>query len=339
MSQKKSNPVKTFNITFKEKDFDESPYARHVSRLFHTKHYEELVEPDALSLLPMLVKHYGEPYADSSAIPTYYVCKTARKHVTVALSGDGADEMFGGYAHFVKWVKDHYKNLPKLVLYYLSTFLYLPFFNELTGRSTNMQNWYKYAQYTDKLSSSLWKPEFKNNYNKTIPIFEKEYQRCNSFSLGHITQYMTAKTFLPYDILTKVDVASMISSLEVRPPYCDTRLFDVASQVPARYNITPYLDTNYFEFFWNGKVLLKKVMGKYFSKNFLHRPKMGFCVPIEKWFKDDKLYNKVVQERLQSPHSNLSRYFVADKLKGIISRKNSGDIWCLLILRRMALPI
>ena len=331
MSQLMAKPVKTFCIGFEEQGFSELEYARIVSSKWGTDHYEEIVRPDALSILPDLVKHYGEPFGDSSAIPTYYVSKLARKQVTMALSGDGGDELFAGYQSYsTRWTK-HLTPIPEHLPSYkkgLYPAFRTVFPKRYPYRTATLEDWQHYIQYYGKNDRfSLWKPEILNEFIETDLIHHMIWKESHTYSHFQRAQHLDFSTYLPYDILIKVDIASMMHSLEVRTPLLDLRVVELASRIPEKFNI------NKLSGEWVGKQLLKKIVADDLGNEFAFRKKMGFAVPIQKWFGETGKSQNEIKERILSSGNGLDTYFEFSALEKVANGSNSGQQWLLVFLQ------
>ncbi len=293
MSMVQNTPVKTFSIGFKEEAFSEIKYAREVAKQFGTEHHEMIIEPDALEVLPLLAWEFDEPFADSSAIPTYYVSKMARQHVTVILSGDGGDETFAGYRRYL-WANDmhRYDWLPaalKKILFGIPAVL-LPEGLKGKGMLTHLSkdpferyaglNTFSDFNYLKNLLSRDVLEEIRVNYNGNRPdymVLKKYYDACKSDDYLTKIQYVDTKTYLAEDILTKVDRASMLCSLETRAPLLDHEVVELAARIPSSLKIGNS----------ETKHILKMAMKDLLPNEILFRKKMGFGVPLVHWFKKD----------------------------------------------------
>jgi asparagine synthase (glutamine-hydrolysing) len=276
--------------------------------------------------LPKLVSHYGEPFGDSSALPTYYVCELAKKHVTMVLSGDGGDECFAGYQSYIDWMRElpvnYREGFTKKIYPHLEKLM--PWRYE---KKDTLNNWLKIITYLNNdWRSKLWRNEYKEVINELPVGFEGLFKKTNNYSPSNKVQYLDAKTYMPFDILTKVDIASMMHSLEVRTPLIDKNLWEYASTIPEEYLINNKNKS------WEGKILLKKLLEKNFSKDFVYRKKQGFAVPLSKWFADKGELNTVIQEKLLSEKSSLKNYFDQDAIKQLLASNNTGGKWLLLFL-------
>ncbi|ALA59786.1 asparagine synthase (glutamine-hydrolyzing) [Nitrospira moscoviensis] len=295
MSRMMGEPVITSSIGFKDKEFDELDYARLIAKRFATKHHEQVVEPNAAAILDRLVWHYDEPFADSSAIPTYYVSKVAREHVTVALSGDGGDEFFAGYRRYLLDVRENAlrERIPGAIrravfgplsrIYPKADWAPRIFRGKATFESLACSHIEGYFR-----SVSACRPETKrqvlhpdvrrqlNGYD-TLDLFKTYYDRAGTNDPLSRIQYVDVKTYLPDDILVKVDRASMANSLEVRAPLLDHRLIELTTRIPSSLKLRGTV----------GKYIFKKSLESLLPEDVLYRKKMGFAVPLASWLRHD----------------------------------------------------
>ncbi len=333
MAQILEKPVKTFSIGFKDAEFDETPYAKIASNIWKTEHHVEIVEPNGIEILPDLVKHYGEPYGDSSAIPTYYVSQLARKHVTMVLSGDGGDELFGGYESHLWWRKYHdtpiaWRPKWKDTLYPYAHKYFPTRFPKPHKPVPSLNYWLRMINYfSPEERARLWRPEYHSLLQHSLDIFEDEFKTASAFSTTQMVQYMDLKTYLPFDILTKVDIASMIHSLEVRPPFVDKNVVEFAMSIPENLNVKKMGEED-----WKGKLLLRKLMSKYYSHDYLFRRKMGFSIPYNKWLGLKGDWSGEISDRLLNKNAQLYNYFTPQTIKDTIANERYGPIWLLLFL-------
>ena len=286
-------PVTTCSIGFAEKEYDEAEYARQVSKLFSTDHHEETVEPDAVGIIDKLAWHFDEPFADSSAIPTYYVSKIARGQVTVALGGDGGDESFAGYR---RYKLDYYENRmrgyvppglrrnlfgPLGRIYPALAWAPRVFRAKSTFQSLSRSplegyfNSVSYFRPDDK--AQLFAPDFRRKLNgyDSLSVFKGYYDRADTDDPLSKIQYLDVKTYLTDDILTKVDRTSMAVSLEVRAPMLDHKFMECVARIPSSLKLNN----------GTGKYILKKTLEPILPENILYRSKQGFAIPLGAWFK------------------------------------------------------
>ena len=337
------NRVTTCSVGFDEKAFDESAVAAAFAASLGTDHHEERVRPDALAVLDKLVWHYDEPYADSSAVPTYYVSQAARRHVTVALSGDGGDENFAGYRrYFHDCLEDRARS-------FMPDAIRRPVFGML-GQVYPKLDWaprFLRAQATFRALSrrgvegyfysvSAVKPEIKRtilsgdlqsslkSYD-SLTLFEDYYNRPKSADHLSRLQYLDIKTYLVDDILVKVDRASMANSLEVRSPLLDHVLMELIARMPSSLKLKGK----------TGKYIFKKALEPVLPREILTRPKQGFGVPLADWFRKDLKETTAAVLLQPDPMGVLNPKTVADLWTKHQSgfRDFSTPLWILLMFR------
>ena len=321
MSRLMNRAVTTCSIGFEEEKYNEAKYAQQVSKLFSTNHHEETVHPNAVEIVDKLAWHYDEPFADSSAIPTYYVSKMARSQVTVALGGDGGDESFAGYR---RYKLDYYENrLRNHVPASLRRTVFGPlgrwypalawapriFRGKATFQSLSRSplegyfNSVSYFRPSDK--SQLFTADFRNrlaDYD-SIEVFRHHYDRAETNDPLSKIQYVDIKTYLTDDILTKVDRASMAVSLEVRAPMLDHKFLELAASIPSELKLRG----------GTGKYILKKAFEPVLPANILYRPKQGFAIPLGIWFKRDL--------------KEMARHIILETEDGILDQRFLRKIW------------
>ncbi|MEP6944328.1 MAG: asparagine synthase (glutamine-hydrolyzing) [Acidobacteriota bacterium] len=295
MAQESSTPVKTFSIGFEEQDFSELKYAKKVAQHVGAEYNEFIVRPDALEVLPLLVDHYGEPYADSSAIPTYYVAKETRKHVTVALNGDGGDESFAGYERYMAMeIAEYYKRIPGGIRKALieGPVNMLPTSEMKKSRVRDVQRFFTSANedvlpryhrwmstFKPAVRAEMYTAEFKASLNGSDPaaVLGKWFERSQGLGVLDSTLLTDQMTYLPNDLLVKVDIATMANSLEARSPFLDHKMIEFAASLPENLKMSRF----------RTKSLLKKVAAKLVPPEVIYRRKMGFGVPVGKWFRGE----------------------------------------------------
>jgi asparagine synthase (glutamine-hydrolysing) len=336
-------PVETCSIGFRDPAFNESAFAQKVADRYQTHHYAEMVESDDFDLIDTLAGLYDEPYADSSAIPTYRVCELARKNVKVALSGDGGDESFGGYRRYRLHVMEERirsalplsvrrpafgmlgRAYPKLDwaprMFRAKTTL------EAMGRDSVEAYFHSMsilaAPLRERLFSARLRGELAGYHARDV--FDRHAARAATDDPLALIQYIDLKTYLVGDINTKVDRASMAHSLEVREPLMDHPLIEWLATLPSSLKLRS----------GEGKFLLKKAMEPYLPHDVLYRPKMGFAVPLARWFRGP------LRERMRSAvlGSQLAEtgMFDAGTLRHLVDAHQSGardysaPLWTLLM--------
>lgn len=335
MAKNSNQPIKTFSIGFKEQKYNELQFAREVAEKYHCEHHEEIVEPESMSLLPKLVGAYDEPFADSSAIPTYYVSKLARKYVTVVLSGDGGDELFAGYNSY-KHLKRVYSDIFNLRSPSLNKFFWGNVYKLIPEYSKGKTRTYYYSKDRNLIPAyqNVWsRAERKRlllnyglvDHQNTSEYFKERILKGRpDYDFISNMQNLDLQTYMVDSILTKVDRASMLNSLEVRVPLLDHKFSELSFKIPWN------LKFNRGE----QKYILKKAMMPYLTSNILNHPKQGFGVPLEFWFKDD--LKEYVNDTLLSLNSKLSRFLNKKYVSEIIHKNQSSTkdfssrIWPLI---------
>jgi len=332
MSELLERKVETFSIGFQEEAFNELEYARDVSRKFDTCHHEEIITPDTLAILPNIVSHYGEPFGDSSVVPTYYVSKLARKNVPMVLSGDGADEIFAGYQSYKRWMEylqggDTFPRWKKILRPLVEAIMPDKYPPRLKY-GDKLENWLTFIQYMSQTKRhSLWKKDYQNMLSSDIEIFACSFNKTRELDFLTKVMYTDIKTYLPYDILTKVDVASMMHGLEVRTPFIDKNVYEFAARIPSNINFSKVKGLGN-----QGKLLLKKLLQKDMTEKFVYRKKMGFAMPLKEWFHGNGDYFSQLNERLLSPESKLLEYFERNEIEKMIQNNQFNTVWLLLFL-------
>lgn len=328
MARLLDQPVQCYTIGFEEKTFDERDWARTAADTWGVEHQVRILKPDALEILPELVRHYGEPFADSSAVPTFYLARLASGSVPMVLSGDGGDEFFAGYRSYEGWMRwitwegrPRWRKLLYPLMHHLRPHRYLP-------RSTGAEAWLgSLAKSDDTQRRNLWRRELEPGAHRVPDAFREAFRGCENLDPLQAVQLADIQTYLPNDILTKVDIASMMSSLEVRTPLVDLRVAELAFRLPPQINFHRKEEGGF-----EGKLLLKKLLSRHFPDSFVHRRKQGFGVPVSDWFGSGGEAQVEVRERLLDPSSPLLEYFrpggVADQV-----RKGTGEeLWKFLFL-------
>lgn len=342
MAMESSEPVKSFSVGFEDLGLDELPFARLVAKRYGTDHHEIVVKPAAADILPLLVKHYGEPFADSSAIPTYYVSRSASAHITVALTGDGGDESFLGYAHYwdtARWRKVDFIPFPvrrQFAGMMRTAFESLPYSNT---EAKVLRGW--------RMFGSL----LPDRYALQLSILKDEEKRASYTSYfrsllnghngsGHLTDLPWNKSmddwdwmarhdqhfYLPDCLMVKTDVSSMANSIEVRCPFLDHHLVEFAATIPSSMKRDHQ----------GGKAVLRRAVQNLLPREILRKPKTGFGVPLAKWFRTDlreTLRGTLLDERCAKrglfKQSFLKR-MVDEQMGG--QRDWSSRLWELLFL-------
>lgn len=343
MCQLSNTKVKTFSIGFEEESYNELGFARNIAKRFCTDHNEFIVRPNALEILPLLVERYGEPYADSSCIPMYYVSSQTKKYVTVALNGDGGDELFAGYERYQAMIAaEGYQKMPGFIRRMAGSAVgMLPDSINSKDKIRRIKRFLKAADLS-----------FEQRYLKWVGIFDEAHKRkiySEEFS-GLISQanalkfintplnkvrsvsvldsllYADTVSYLPNDLLVKVDIMSMANSLEARSPFLDHKLMEFTARLPAEYKMKRFIK----------KYILKKAIKGLVPRENIYRRKMGFGVPIGEWFRSD--LKGLLIETLLSEKSLGRGYFNPGAIRGMVKMHIdkradfAAQLWSLLML-------
>jgi asparagine synthase (glutamine-hydrolysing) len=344
MSQESTERVKTFSIGFDEQDFSELHHARRVAEHVGADHHEFIVRPDAVEVLPLLVEHYGEPYADSSAVPTYYVAKETRKHVTVALNGDGGDESFAGYERYAAMgITEKYRRVPSILRESLIRRAVDLIPTDATKRSriksaqrllavVDRPKTNRYMHWMSTFNDETKLPLYSDSFRQQIlsanatGILETWFKRANGIGVVDAMLLTDQMTYLPNDLLVKVDIATMAVSLEARSPFLDHHVIEFAASLPQNLKLRGL----------TGKYLLKKVLRKLLPSENLDRRKMGFGVPVGHWFRGKM--QPFLREVLLSEKALRRGLFKPEAVKRLVElhtraeRDYSAQLWTLLML-------
>lgn len=343
MARVSDGPVNTCSIAFDDPAYNESAFAQMVADRYRTQHHVETVSSDDFGLVDTLARLYDEPYADSSAIPTYRVSELARKRVTVALSGDGGDETFGGYRRYRLHMMEERmrsalpdgvrrpifgilgKVYPKAdwaprVLRAKTTF-------QGMARTSVEAYFHSMSQLRQPTRSELYSARFKSDLGgySAQQVFERHAARAGTDDPLALIQYIDLKTYLVGDINTKVDRASMAHSLEVREPLMDHPLVEWAATLPSHFKLRG----------GNGKAFFKKSLESRLPEDVLYRPKMGFAVPLARWFRGP-LRQRMRSALLEGPMLDTG-WFNPAVVRRLVEQHESGrndhstPLWTLLM--------
>jgi asparagine synthase (glutamine-hydrolysing) len=335
MARASTQPVKTFSIGFDEPEFDELEHARRVAEHFGTEHHEFVVRPDGLTILDSLIAHFDEPFADSSAIPTWYVSEVARRHVTVVLSGDGGDELFGGYDRYLPHPRvAQFDRLPLPGMRAAAALAW-----PLLPHGARGKNFLRHVaadpagRYLDSVSffhaderRALYAPDV-----RAAAALAAERTLGRHFdrfaALPHDSRMMRFdfETYLPEDVLTKVDRMSMAHSIESRVPLLDNRVIDFAASLPARFKIRD----------GRRKHVLKETLRQMLPDSILNRRKQGFGIPLGTWFRGGLtgLFSDVLESPRTAQRGYFDQAFVQRLLREHLSgtRDHTLRLWQLLV--------
>jgi asparagine synthase (glutamine-hydrolysing) len=342
MARESATPVKTFTIGFEHRDFDELPHARHVAELLGTDHHEFVVRPDAIATVPRIVRQYGEPFADTSAIPSFHLAEVTRAHVTVALNGDGGDESFGGYTRYVaNRLASRLDVLPpafRRAAGRAGERLHSSEVTSLTSKARRLatglalspadryaryQSWFDTAQrdalYTDDFRAATRGPA-------TAEVIARPWLQASGEDVLDVMLEVDALTYLPGDLITKIDIATMAHALEARSPLLDHELMEFAASLPAELKIRGR----------QKKWILREALRAWLPDDILDRPKQGFMVPVADWFRGE--LREHVHDVLLDPAAVGRGYFRTGEVRSMLERHGAGAadeskrLWALYVL-------
>lgn len=344
MAKNGGPPVKTFSIGFEEQEFNELEYARIVSNHFGTDHHEFVVKPNAIEILPKLVWHYNEPFADSSAIPTYYVAKMTKDYVKVVLTGDAGDENFAGYPRYLRskyvlW----FTRLPEtfrrdILVKILKGLSHSPWKRKTINRlgefvemlsSHQGRNYLEQIRiFSEKEKGGLYSEEFVTQVAKADPLdyMVAKYEESDTVDPIEKLLYLDMMTYLPEDLLVKVDIATMAHSLEARVPFLDHPFIEEVTRIPSSLKLRGF----------TSKFILKKAFADCLPDTILKRSKMGFGVPLSRWFR--KELKGYAYDILLCDRAIGRGYFKKEGIERLLNDHvslrydNSAKIWALLFL-------
>ncbi len=344
MAQEMKQPIKTYTIGFTDKNFDESEYAKIISTRYNTEHHSRMVASPQPQELDILLKYFDEPFADSSSLPTYLVCREAAENITVVLSGDGGDENFGGYRrYYYDVLENKIRNfLPNFIRKFLIrpvAWIYpkadwLPQVFRAKTLLTNLCQSPAEAYYSsissvpEHIKQQILSQDLQNIIQgyRSFEKFDAYYRKANCTDLFRKISYTDFKMYLSGDILTKVDLASMAHSLEVRVPILDHLVIEYAFGIPTNMKIHRT----------GGKHIFKQALSKFIDYDILYRKKMGFSIPLESWLRKDlaKMFENQVLNGEHLPYFNYNaiRKLFTQHLSGIANHQES--LWNLWVFHR-----
>jgi asparagine synthase (glutamine-hydrolysing) len=321
MASEMTQPVRTFSIGFQQTGFDERPHAREIADRFGTEHHEFVVDTSSVELLPELARVYGEPYADASAIPTFYLARLARPVVTVALTGDGGDELLAGYPRYRLHAIDRAlagvsPSLREQLRKLFAMDRRASGAPSVTGRLERVlgpfsQTYLNRICYFSQAEKDwIYSTEFRSRVAAadSFQILSRWFQESRASDLLDQLLSVDTRSYLPDDLLVKLDRATMAHGLEARCPFLDHRLVEFAASLPAHLKIRRS----------TGKYLLKVAMQDLLPAHILHREKQGFAVPLDAWFRGG--WREVLSDTLLSTRATGRGYFQPKRVKELIDR-------------------
>lgn len=340
MAELSADPVKTFSIGFEEQSFSELEHARRIAEMWGTDHHELVVKPDALEVLPLLARHYGEPFADSSAIPTYYVAKMTREHVTVALNGDGGDESFAGYERYrANAIAERVGGVPggPAALGFLAKAV--PDSDDQKSRLRKIKRFsdalgMSQAQRYGRWSGYFLDQERKELFQATVTHdgdgyesmwFHSLFEEAAGLDAVDAAMSVDVRSYLPFDLLVKVDIASMANSLEARSPFLDHEVMEFAARLPSNLKLRR----------GKSKWILRNAFSDLLPKENVARPKMGFAVPVGAWLRGP--LTELLKDTLLAADARVGAYLDLAAVGRVVERHQRGEelssqVWSLLML-------
>lgn len=344
MAKNSKKPIKTFTIAFKEKEYNETEYAQNIVDMYNTDHTILEANPEDIEILPELAFRYEEPFADASAVVTYMVSKLARKHVSVILNGDGGDELFAGYSRYIRLKRD-------AVIDSIGALapLGIPV-TAVLAQKTGKERWTRAHQFLVKSKMPLsdrfvtYNSYFKNKDKERLysgyfrdivlpinsyEIYRERFRSSNALDRRDKAVYADITSYLPEDLLAKVDIASMAVSLEARSPILDHHMVELAAKIDFDLKVKGYGKNAEL------KYIFKKALEDIVPKENLYREKRGFSIPLSKWFSGD--LNKYAKSMLLSKTAHTKKLFNQNEIKRMLSEHSEEidfgpQLWSLLTL-------
>ncbi len=333
-------PVKTFTIGFADEEYDERAYSRMIAEKFGTEHHEFVVTPDAQGILPELVWHYNEPFADSSAIPTYYVAEMARRSVTVVLSGDGGDENFAGYPRYRNtargsgWRERFFSRAQRKAGF---TDYQSKKDREGSRRrrrdldARRLQYYQWLTHFHESYQARFYTPEFRRRLG---PVFTVD-RMLDLFRISDAPDFLDSMMdvdfglYLPDTLMTKTDIAAMAHALEVRSPFLDHEFVEFAARIPSGFKLKGGTES---------KWILKLAAGSFLPNDVIVRKKMGFGVPVDQWFRHE--LKELVRDTLLSRRAADRGLFRRGSVESLLDRhQKKGENWATLIWNLLMLEM
>ena len=343
MSRHCRNPVKTFSVGFSNALYNELRFARILSRDLKTEHHELMVRPNAIEILPEIVRHYGEPFADCSCIPTYYLAQFAAQTVKVALTGDGGDESFAGYYRYTAaQAAELFDIFPRfLILGMYSLVKWLPNSDDVRTLSWQIKRFFKslhlppqqryldwIATFTHSDKAELYDNGFADavDLNHDLEFRAALYRQNQGIGFAESAMKVDIQTYLPYDLLVKMDIATMAHSLEARSPFLDHRFMEYAAMIPFDLKLHHF----------TSKYILKKALSELLPPAIMHRGKQGFAIPIGEWVRGQlhDYVRDILLDAVTAGRGYFKRQYIRSLLKEHMEHKtdNGYKIWTLLML-------
>ncbi|MCP4649409.1 MAG: asparagine synthase (glutamine-hydrolyzing) [PVC group bacterium] len=342
MAKHSNQPIKTFSVGFSERQYDELKFAKIIARQFNTEHFELIVKPDIVGILPQIVQYYGEPFADYSCIPTYYLSQFAASKVKVVLNGDGGDESFAGYDRYTACLIA--QKIDKMPVFFTKllqqTASLLPAGKDIRALSWRLKRFFDGVGYVPQERYRRWMSFFnqqekelllsndlknKIGLNNDRDWLDKYFQSRRGLDFVKSVIDVDIETYLPNALLVKMDISSMAHSLEARSPFLDHKFMEYTAGIPLDLKLQGF----------KRKVILKQALSGLLPKQIIQRPKAGFGIPMADWFRGE--LKDYMQDILLSSKAVKDGYFEQNYINSIIdehmSKKtdNGYKLWSLLM--------
>jgi asparagine synthase (glutamine-hydrolysing) len=334
MAKLTNRRVQAFSIGFEEDEYSELPHARRVAKLLDVDLHMEVVKPNVVEIFQDLFSHFGQPFADTSAVPTWCVARLAKQHVSMVLSGDGADEAFAGYGRYQAWLHDTLIHDSKRILSHPKAVL-RRFAKTLVGTWPNrLDRWQQ--RFIGVLNPherrQLWHYPCHALVDNPCSTFRNADRSAHDLDQLEYAQALDLQTYLPGDILTKIDVSTMCHGLEARTPFTDVRVMEFAARVPRSLR---YGDAG--RGFHETKVLPKRVLRRSMPADLVHRRKQGFAIPEATWLRRGSPVRECFHDFVLARHAPLHEYFQAAAIDQLVQRFDQHGaqptaLWLLFVL-------
>ena len=330
--------IKGFALGFDDKQACELPYARQAAQRCGIDLSTQTISHRAVDRLPEIAGMYGEPFGDNSALATWHVSALARGVVPVVLSGDGGDEVFAGYDSYMRWMSltsmwkaaEYYRAWPRLGIKWAFQAGRRRLYQSLDGR---LRDWLDCITHTPStIRRQVWKKQWHHLVERPSDLFVDAAKRAAEYRRLDFSQYMDFQTYLPCDIMTKVDIASMRHGLEARPPLLDQRIIELAASMPHSLRFRGKGLQQPI-----GKYPLKHLLARSFDKSFVYRPKQGFAMPTTSWFDRQSTLRTLVDDVVLDPRAQIYNFLDRQGVQRLVSshttsNNQAGRIWLLLML-------
>ena len=310
LAQEAGAQIKTYSVEFANDLNSEAPFARLVSRRWETEHREMAIDQSSLEVLPEMLRRFGEPFADWAAVPLYNLARRAQGESVVCLTGDGGDELFGGYNSYAHWLRDIQRGLGSVQRWKERLIQVMP----------------------AHATSGLWRRELRSHLSGRVRALETAFEDSAEFPPLEQAMDLDRQTYLPSRLLNKTDIATMMCGIEARTPMLDLRVAECAARMPSSYKLR--LGTRLYHD--HSKRVLKRALSEYFPKSFVRRPKTGFSPPFQTWLTRDRRFRDSITDRLCGKGARIHEYLrpsaISDLVGSVETMTLVEPVWALLCL-------